>query len=1015
MARQTKKKKTAPNYSADTLALRIVLGLILIGLGVCVFLAVDMGMADQVSFFSGLRTVSFGTFGVLSYMLPFMLIWAGVLTVISSQRAAGFKPLWWACLAFFCLTTVIDLASRVGATEFFRAISEGGVVDRNYATSDWKDIVSGTYDFCVRCRSVGGAFGALVGWPLYRLTGPFLGCVLTGAGTLAAAMMACGLTPSRIRGLMAKYRTTTVRMDPEEERRQMEWQKQQAAMAEQRRREEAERRHQAERMAYEADAEAVRQWQVQQEIRRAAENKPAGHVSRIFGGKSTPEPNYKRPAYGKQTEAAQYAAPASVTQYGAPASVTQYGAPGEMQYAVPTASTQYTAQAGNEHYAAPINEAQPVVTAKPEQNPDSLADTWKKPNRKTRKTLESEPSLTSKQEPSTTFKQEPVPERKPVTVSEKKPEPIYEPEPEMENIPEKVPVQAPVKVPEEQPKTMPEEQPEAGTEETRPEPPVRPRRAAKEPEQIRVPVVQQSLEQRSWQPELKLPPKPEEDEPETEDSIWTPTPYNFPPITDLKTPSAPTQNNEEEDVRRSRKLEQTLEAFRVQARVVNVTHGPAISRFELELATGTKVNKVTELEKDIAYGMEAVSVRIEAPIPGKSLVGVEVPNPSRDTVTLREVLESQPMQNAKSILTVALGKDIAGTPIVCDLERMPHLLIAGATGSGKSVCINTIINSLLYRTTPDEVKMILIDPKVVELKCYNGIPHLLIPVVNEPRKAATALAWAVGEMMERYDRFSKVNVRGIEGYNNQLGPNEKPMPRIVVIIDELADLMMTCKKDVEDYICRLTQLARAAGIHLIVATQRPSVDVITGLIKANIPSRIAFKTASYTDSRTILDRNGSEQLLGWGDMLYLPVGSFTPLRIQGCFVSDGEVQKVTDDVRRANPCTYDPDVLDRLEELSQEKEASSQTMDTVGGAAETLDVDGSMFDQCVEMAIQDGQISTSTLQRRLRIGYSRAGRLTDQLEERGIISGKDGSKPRKCLITREEWEEIKKQTNGDAE
>lgn len=976
MARQTKKKKTVPNYSADTLALRIVLGLILIGLGVCVFLAVDMGMANGVSFFSGLRRVTFGAFGTLSFILPFLFIWAGVLTVISSQRSAAFRPLWWACLAFFCLTTVIDLGSHYGATEFFRAISEGSAVNRNYATSDWRQIVGGTYELCMKHGDAGGACGALVGWPLYRLMGPVLGCLLMGAGTLAAAMMACGLTPAKIRRLADKRQKAPV--DPEQERRRLEWQKQQAEQEKQRRREEYEKRIQAERMAYEAQQQAGFQWERQQNMRRAAANAPANRTSSIFGDRHS-APVAEPPAQPKESVFTRPAYVGPVTEPPADAAVEK-----------PAEETDAWKQV-----AAPKRRKKPAMAPGPVEKQEPAPEkTW---TAAPEKVPEKEPEKTPEQVP------EKESEKQPETQSEWKWKPKTEPKPNTEPKPEEIPEKTPEETPEKEPETV------------REEPQTPKRRLAQKTEQIRVPEVQQTLGRESWKPELKLPPKPEEEEEEKEDAIWTPTPYNFPPITDLKAASAPTQNNVEEDVRRSRTLEKTLEAFKVQARVVNVTHGPAISRFELELATGTKVNKVTELEKDIAYGMEAVSVRIEAPIPGKSLVGVEVPNPTRDTVTLREVLESPPMQNAKSVLTVALGKDIAGTPVVCDLERMPHLLIAGATGSGKSVCINTIINSLLYRTTPDEVKMILIDPKVVELKCYNGIPHLLIPVVNEPRKAATALAWAVGEMMERYDQFSKFNVRNIEGYNNRLGPNEKPMPRIVVIIDELADLMMTCKKDVEDYICRLTQLARAAGIHLIVATQRPSVDVITGLIKANIPSRIAFKTASYTDSRTILDRNGSEQLLGWGDMLYLPVGSFVPLRVQGCFVSDGEVQKITDHVRLANPCTYDPDVLDRLEELSQEKEAASQTMDTVGGANESLDVDHDMFEQCVEMAIQDGQISTSTLQRRLRIGYSRAGRLTDQLEERGIISAKDGSKPRKCLITREEWEEMKQWTDGETE
>ncbi|MCR5296924.1 MAG: DNA translocase FtsK, partial [Clostridiales bacterium] len=547
----------------------------------------------------------------------------------------------------------------------------------------------------------------------------------------------------------------------------------------------------------------------------------------------------------------------------------------------------------------------------------------------------------------------------------------------------------------------------------RPEKPqARPDRPAAEPAKTPVPAVQQTIGEAAFQPKVKLPAKARDSEPEEE--FWAPTPYNYPPITDLAMPKPSNEDTAAEDEMRSRKLEETLASFKVQARVVHVTHGPAISRFEMELASGTKVGNVAKLEKDIAYGMEATSIRIEAPIPGKSLVGVEVPNRKVATVTLREVLQSEKMQSAKSLLTVALGKDLAGAPIVCDLAKMPHMLIAGQTGSGKSVCINAIINSLLYRASPDEVKLILVDPKVVELQCYNGIPHLLIPVVNDPHKAAAALAWAVAEMMERYDKFAERKVRNLDGYNADLGPNEKPMARIVIIIDELADLMMVCKKDVEEYICRLTQLARAAGIHLIVATQRPSVDVITGLIKANIPSRIAFKTASYVDSRTILDRNGSESLLGWGDMLYLPTGSFAPTRVQGCFLSDEEVNRIVKHVRDANPSTYDPDILEKLEEIASGGSADLGGADMIGGAGDMGGGDGNLFEQAVEFAIADGQISTSTLQRRLKIGYARAGRLTDEMEERGIVAAKDGSKPRKCLITREEWEEMKKSTEGMA-
>ncbi len=521
------------------------------------------------------------------------------------------------------------------------------------------------------------------------------------------------------------------------------------------------------------------------------------------------------------------------------------------------------------------------------------------------------------------------------------------------------------------------------------------------------PVVTQKKPEGGYEPDLNLKPRRSgSDAPAPMFTEPKEVPYVFPTMDLLKAPDPQQGVSAEEDAVRSRRLENTLQSFRIPAKVRNITHGPAISRFELELAAGIKVSKVTDLNHNIAMNMEVKSVRIEAPIPGKPLVGVEIPNKQRATVTLREVLESEPMRKANKPLVVALGKDIAGAPIVCDLAKMPHLLIAGATGSGKSVCINTIINSLLYRCTPKEVRLILVDPKVVELQCYNGIPHLLIPVVSDPHKASGALAWAVGEMMDRYKRFQEAGVRNIDGYNEGQDKDDH-MPRIVIVIDELADLMMTCKKDVEERICRLAQLARAAGIHLIVATQRPSVDVITGLIKANIPSRIAFKVSSNVDSRTILDRIGAEQLLGYGDMLYMPTGEFTPIRVQGCFLSDPEVNRITDFIRENCPSDYDPAVLEELERLQSESDSGGSSLPEMPAADDYVGGDGSLLTQCIEMAVQDGQVSTSLIQRRLRLGYARAGRLVDEMEKRGIVGPKDGAKPRMCLISREEFEAMK--------
>ena len=496
--------------------------------------------------------------------------------------------------------------------------------------------------------------------------------------------------------------------------------------------------------------------------------------------------------------------------------------------------------------------------------------------------------------------------------------------------------------------------------------------------------------------------------------------YSFPPFKLLKEGEAGHNAETDRELKETAfRLQETLRTFGVNVTITDISQGPSITRYELQPEQGVKVSKIVNLANDIKLSLAAVDIRIEAPIPGKPAIGIEVPNKHPSVVSLRDILETQEFRGAKSRLAFAVGKDLGGKTVVTDIARMPHLLIAGATGSGKSVCINTIIMSILYKASPDEVQLIMIDPKVVELSVYNGIPHLMIPVVTDVKKASAALNWAVAEMERRYKLFAAAGTRDLNGYNamvrakgSEAGENEKVLSRLVVIVDELADLMMVAKNEVEASICRLAQLARAAGIHLIIATQRPSVDVITGLIKANIPSRIAFKTASSVDSRTILDRNGSEQLLGWGDMLYLPTGAFAPTRVQGCFLSDDEVNRIVKHVRDANPSTYDPNILEKVEEIANGGVSDSAGADMINGA-DMGGADGSLFEQAVEYAIQDGQISTSTLQRRLKIGYARAGRLTDEMEERGIVAAKDGSKPRKCLITREEWEEMKKLSSGD--
>lgn len=452
-------------------------------------------------------------------------------------------------------------------------------------------------------------------------------------------------------------------------------------------------------------------------------------------------------------------------------------------------------------------------------------------------------------------------------------------------------------------------------------------------------------------------------------------------------------------VKNANKLEETLLSFGVQADIVAVTKGPSVTRFEIQPKAGIKVSKIVNLSDDIALGLAAGGIRMEAPIPGKAAIGIEVPNKKQTPVYFREIIESEEFEKSNAPVACALGKDIEGKPVVTDLSAMPHLLIAGATGSGKSVCINTLIVSLLYKYSPDEVKLLMVDPKVVELSVYNGIPHLLIPVVTDPKKAAGALHWAVNEMDRRYNLFAENGARNITSYNKMVEKgilNEK-LPYIVMIVDELADLMMVCPGDVEESICRLAQKARAAGMHLVIATQRPSVDVITGVIKANIPSRISFSVSSQIDSRTILDCGGAEKLLGRGDMLFRPIGKSNTTRVQGAFISEEEVEQVVDHVKT---------IKDTLE--NNYEEAIVEHMNSAAfGKTESLDDDrDELLDEAIRICVETGQASASFIQRRLRIGFNRAARIMEQLEEIGVISGKDGSKARQILISKDEIENI---------
>lgn len=510
--------------------------------------------------------------------------------------------------------------------------------------------------------------------------------------------------------------------------------------------------------------------------------------------------------------------------------------------------------------------------------------------------------------------------------------------------------------------------------------------------------------------------------------------YQFPPIQLLK----PKLNSDDSDAmeemqNNAKKLIDTLTSFGVKASIVNICRGPSVTRYELQPAPGVKISKITNLSDDIALSLAANGVRIEAPIPGKAAVGIEVPNKVVSMVTMRELIDSDKFRNSKSKLTTVLGRDISGEIVVTDLAKMPHLLIAGTTGSGKSVCVNSILMSILYKATPDEVKLLLIDPKMVEFSKYKGIPHLLIPVVSDAKKAAGALAWAVNEMLQRYKIFSEYDCKDIDSYNslieknmnymeknppvvNEEGEEVQPvlevnglpvakekMSRVVIAIDELADLMMAAPSEVEDSICRLAQMARAAGMHLILATQRPTVNVITGLIKANVPSRISLKVSSNTDSRTILDTGGGEKLIGRGDMLFLPVGAPKPIRVQGCYASDEEIEGVTHYIKKAYSAQYNSEIEEKIKRIAAEEIAQGKKSgDSDSSSDEGLDIDSKM-EEAIKCVIEAGQASTSLLQRRLKVGYARAGRMIDDMEQMGVVGPHQGSKPRDVLMTYNEW------------
>ena len=484
--------------------------------------------------------------------------------------------------------------------------------------------------------------------------------------------------------------------------------------------------------------------------------------------------------------------------------------------------------------------------------------------------------------------------------------------------------------------------------------------------------------------------------------------YSLPPVNLLKLGKHASIKDVSGELKsNAQRLIDTLRSFNVDATITDISRGPTVTRYELKPAAGIRINKITNLADDIALNLAATHVRIEAPIPGKAAVGIEIPNTVKNMVYMRELIDTPEFTQQRSKLSAGLGKDIAGNCVFCDIAKMPHLLIAGTTGSGKSVCMNSIIVSILYRAKPDEVKFLMIDPKQVEFSRYAGIPHLLVPVVTDAKKASGALGWAVSEMLQRYNKFSETGVRDIDGYNKYVSKHEdmEPMPKICIFIDELADLMMAAPKEVEDSICRLAQMARAAGMHLVIATQRPSVDVITGLIKSNISSRIALTVSSQVDSRTILDSGGAEKLLGNGDMLYSPIGSSKPVRVQGCFIGDEEIEALCDYIKKQGESEYDESIQKEIEEKAVKDKKSPFEGEEPDESYDPL------FEKAAEVVIESGTASTSFLQRKLSVGYARGAKIIDQLQEYGVIGPPDGSKPRKVLMNMQMW--LEKRAYGD--
>lgn len=1005
---QKGKRGRAKTYDTDSLMFRSVMGIILIALGIMSVISIVGGIKGVA--FSLVKQAMQGLGGGLCLGIPLFLIWAGALVAFSAHKKAPVRAILFLSVLYICVLGIVNLLSQIGTSTLmaYAVAYNQGLEPLVPSPAGYWEIIKAAYQLCGTSGAFGGAMGMITAWPLWTYIGTTGGVVI-----LSVLCLVCVLFFSKF-DLVGVFRQMRESAEQKAEQHEVERLKQEnlKKMQEQQAAEEK-RRNSLMRPAYE---------RMQEKEQKSPQNPLATDSAGLYGGSGAYQQAMPVSAMGGT------GVPLKTTMFSMPLSSAKLYdemiVP-EMPDGVPASNWKlkdvHTRQPDTNINAAGL-QAQAAAQIPRDRETNKVIDRMEA-NRKRKEQIAQqigEMAGTAQQgmapEMERSLKDARIADglKKQKLGRKKAGDEIGAPQDNPYN--NVAQTSTPPVAGNPNSSAMGAQQREYANQTAGYQNPTltdaqlnaawagvgnKPTTASDRFEAYRRPsgeAASQSMMsgERLDKPNIKFAQRPAATEAGAPMMTKRPYPYPMIELLNLRTHVVP--DTRDVDRANAMKLEQTLESFGIPARVQHVTHGPAVTRFELGLvSSGINVKRIMNIADNIALDMAANGgVRIEVPIPGTNLFGVEVPNQEIISVSLAEVLTSPEMTSAKSPLSVALGKDIAGRPVICDLAKMPHLLIAGQTGSGKSVCVNSIINSLLYRATPEEVRMIMIDPKVVELQGYNKVPHLLIPVVSDPHKASGALAWAVQEMLDRYHKMQSKGVREITAYNAKVTGDEPKLPRIVIIIDELSDLMLACKKEVEESIIRLAQLARAAGIHVVVATQRPTVNVITGLIKANIPSRIAFAVASSIDSRTILDMNGAEKLLGRGDMFYHPTGAKAPMRVQGCFLSDSEITNIVDYIGNNSEPDYDETINEIMD---------SPDVEEADNAADSAD-DGDNDDrlqEAIEMVLTDGQASISMLQRRMKIGYARAGRLIDDMASRGIVSKSAGSKPREILISYEQY------------